>query len=199
MSSAQRGRPREFDTEAALDAAVMVFWKQGYEGTGVAELCEAMGIAKQSMYDWVGDKRGLYIAAIERYKLTHICGLKGHLTAPGSPLGNLWHCLHAMAEYAKSPDCMGCLLTNAESEFGTSDPEVARLTADIESYIVDQFSQVLDRAKAAGEVPETLDTKAMGGALAVFRNGIMVAGRSGQSASSIDQTIQLIEGLLKAG
>ncbi|MEO0475831.1 MAG: TetR/AcrR family transcriptional regulator [Planctomycetota bacterium] len=198
MTPSQRGRPREFDTEAALDAALGVFWEQGYEATGVAELCDAMGIAKQSMYDWVGDKKGLYLASIERYNATHICGLKGHLSTAGSPIKNLWHCLNAMAEYAKSPDCIGCFLTNAENEFGTRDPDVARLTKAMEEYIVAQFADVLERAKSAGEVPENLDANAMAAALAVFRNGIMLAGRAGQSAASIDQTIKLIEQLLKA-
>ncbi len=199
MTTSQRGRPREFDTEAALDAAIQVFWKKGYEGAGVAELCQAMGIAKQSMYDWVGDKKALYLAAIKRYQLTHVCGLRKMLTIEGSPLENLRRCLHRMAEYAKSSQCLGCFLTNAESEFGTRDAAVAQLTREAESIVVSAFSEVLDRAKAAGEIAPGIDTSAMGAALAVLRNGIMVAGRAGHGSASVDQTLNLIEAMLKTG
>jgi len=176
---------------------MMVFWQHGYEATGVAQLCEAMGIAKQSMYDWVGDKRGLYLLAVERYYQERICGLGKMLSLEGSPIGNLWHCLHAMADYAKAPDCIGCLVTNAQSEFGTTDEELAKLTARVEAYIVDAFAGVLERAKAAHEISAGIDCRAMGSALAVVRNGLMVAGRAGQSVESIDQTITMIDTMLK--
>ncbi len=199
MSNSQRGRPREFDTDTALDTAVLVFWRKGYEGAGVSELCTAMGIAKQSMYDWVGDKRGLYIAALERYAVTHICGLRDMLGLKGSPIANLRHCLYAMAEYAKAPQCDGCFLTNAENEFGISDPEISRVVHNVEGIIIQAFTDVLERAKDAGEVPASLDCAATASALAVLRNGLMVAGRSGQSDRAIDQTIVLIEALLRQG
>ncbi|MEM1167237.1 MAG: TetR/AcrR family transcriptional regulator [Planctomycetota bacterium] len=196
---ASRGRPREFETDAALDAAMLVFWEHGYEATGVAQLCGAMGIAKQSMYDWVGDKRGLYLMAIERYYQKYLCGLSDMLKLEGSPLGNLRHCLGAMAEYAKQPKCHGCLVTNAQSEFGTTDEELARVTARIEAFIVEAFRDVLERAQRAGEISAGVDCRAMASALAVVRNGMMVAGRAGQSHESIDQTIAMVESMLKSG
>ncbi|MEM9066192.1 MAG: TetR/AcrR family transcriptional regulator [Planctomycetota bacterium] len=199
MPDARRGRPREFDTDAALEAAMQVFWKQGYEATSVGQLCDAMGIARQSMYDWVGDKRALFIASIDRYRQLWICGMRDMLSLEGSPLGNLRHCLHAMADYAKKPDCDGCLVTNTANEFGTGDEEIASLVGSIDEFIIDAFTQVLDRAKAEGEIPEGVDTRSTGAALAVLRNGMMVAGRSGQSHESIDRTLDLIEALLKMG
>lgn len=197
MPSPQRGRPREFDTDQAIDAAMMLFWEQGYEAVGVAQLCEAMGIAKQSMYDWAGGKRGLYLLALDMYFKSKICGLEINLKQEASPIANLRHCLHAMAEYAKTPSNWGCFLTNAQSEFGTTDAEVQSLTASVEEYITDQFREVLERAKAAGEVADDLDCQATASALSVFRNGIMLAGRSGQSTASIDQSIAAMEAMIR--
>ncbi len=174
------------------------FWEHGYEASSVAQLCEAMGIGKQSMYDWVGDKRKLYILAVERYYRSRMCGLEGKLREEGSPLGNLRHCLHAMAEYAKAPDSWGCFLTNAKNEFGTTDAEIQRLTVVVEDYIVCQFCEVLERAKAASEVAPDLDCESVAAALSVFRNGIMLAGRAGQSAKSIDQSLTAMEVMLRA-
>ena len=61
------GRPRAFDAEAALDAAVEVFWRQGYEGASLADLTAAMGINKPSLYASFGNKEQLFSAALDRY------------------------------------------------------------------------------------------------------------------------------------
>ncbi|MGO7335630.1 TetR/AcrR family transcriptional regulator [Rhizobium leguminosarum] len=62
-----RGRPRAFDVDAALDGAVEVFWKNGYEGADLTALTEAMGINRPSLYAAYGDKRALFFKAVERY------------------------------------------------------------------------------------------------------------------------------------
>jgi len=66
-----RGRPRSFDTDVALDAAVLVFWEKGYDGASVADLTTAMGINRPSLYATYGNKRDLFIYAIDRYAATH--------------------------------------------------------------------------------------------------------------------------------
>ena len=65
-----RGRPRSFDIDAALDCAVEVFWKNGYEGADLSALTEAMGINRPSLYVAYGDKRALFFKAVERYYQT---------------------------------------------------------------------------------------------------------------------------------
>src|SRR5688500_20409695 len=62
-----RGRPRSFDREAALDAAMEVFWRKGYEASSISDLTDAMGINPPSLYAAFGDKERLFMAAIERY------------------------------------------------------------------------------------------------------------------------------------
>jgi len=63
-----RGRPRSFDRDAALERAMQVFWRQGYEATSVSDLTRAMGINPPSLYAAFGDKEQLYLAALERYE-----------------------------------------------------------------------------------------------------------------------------------
>ena len=62
-----KGRPREFDTEKALNAALLLFWRQGYEGTSVAALGKAMGINQPSLYAAFGNKQELFKRALARY------------------------------------------------------------------------------------------------------------------------------------
>src|ERR1700733_10066888 len=76
------GRPREFDTERVLDAAMEVFWRHGYEGATVAELTEAMGINPPSLYAAFGSKEGLLKAALDRYAEKRAEFLREVLAAP---------------------------------------------------------------------------------------------------------------------
>ena len=65
------GRPREFDLDRALDQALEVFWRNGYEGSSIAELTEAMGINPPSLYAAFGNKEGLFRRALDRYTEQH--------------------------------------------------------------------------------------------------------------------------------
>src|SRR6202795_3875377 len=60
-------RPREFDTDAAMEKAMRLFWAKGYEGTSVADLTGTLGISRPSLYAAFGDKQSLFRAALERY------------------------------------------------------------------------------------------------------------------------------------
>src|SRR5215470_3064206 len=61
------GRPREFDVDQALERALQVFWRKGYEGASLPDLTEAMGINRPSLYAAFGNKEGLFRAVVERY------------------------------------------------------------------------------------------------------------------------------------
>ena len=69
-----KGRPREFDADEALDRALEVFWRKGYEGASLAELTEAMGINRPSLYAAFGNKEALFRRAFDRYA-RWACGL----------------------------------------------------------------------------------------------------------------------------
>jgi AcrR family transcriptional regulator len=64
----ERGRPRTFDKTRALDAALAVFWRKGYQGASLSELTESMGLTKPSLYAAFGNKEQLYLAALQRYR-----------------------------------------------------------------------------------------------------------------------------------
>src|SRR5258706_15807861 len=74
-SDKPRGRPRSFDRDKALERAMQVFWKQGYEATSIQDLTRAMGINPPSLYAAFGDKERLFMEAVERYERE--CGPAG--------------------------------------------------------------------------------------------------------------------------
>src|SRR6266436_3881808 len=82
-------RPKEFDRATALKAAIAVFSDHGYEGTSTDALLEAMGICRQSMYDTFGDKRRLYLDALQQYNADSIAEVIANLNMASSPLKGL--------------------------------------------------------------------------------------------------------------
>lgn len=68
METKQRGRPREFDTREAIEAALLVFWEHGYEGASLTDLTAAMGISRKSLYAAFGNKEALFLKVLQRYE-----------------------------------------------------------------------------------------------------------------------------------
>jgi AcrR family transcriptional regulator len=98
------GRPRDFDVDKALDCALQVFWKKGYEGTSLSDLTEAMDINRPSLYAAFGNKEDLFIKALDRY---------GEKTA----------CVYKALEEPKARDAVEKMLFSlAESQTGTDGP-----------------------------------------------------------------------------
>src|SRR3954463_3624794 len=77
-----RGRPRKFDADQALDAALAVFWRKGYEGASLPDLTEAMGINRPSLYAAFGNKEELFRRAVDRYVEGPACFLRKALAEP---------------------------------------------------------------------------------------------------------------------
>ena len=82
------GRPREFERDDALDKAMQLFWLQGYEATGVADLCSHMGVGRQSLYNTFGDKESLFIEALRYYRKARLQPMVETLRGSGSGLQN---------------------------------------------------------------------------------------------------------------
>ena len=123
-------RPREFDATAALDAIKNVFWLKGYDATSYADLTEATGLHKQSLYGAFGDKQALYMRALAAYDDNEVSNgvamLEGH-GQKGSYDGKkrIEALLNAAIDaVGKHQDRRGCLLCNAAIDRAPFDPEV---------------------------------------------------------------------------
>ena len=80
--TAPKGRPREFDLDEALAAALLVFWRNGYEAASMAELTAAMGITKPSLYAAFGNKEALFHKALDLYEREKLAYMTSALEAP---------------------------------------------------------------------------------------------------------------------
>lgn len=119
-------RPREFDVDEALEAAMQVFWEKGYQGSSLHDLLDAMQIARGSLYKAFKDKRSIYLAALERYEQVivddAVKALKNQ--SDGSPKDRIQNLLmRAVRAVEMNDDRRGCLLCNAAVDLLPEDPE----------------------------------------------------------------------------
>ncbi|WP_433193762.1 TetR/AcrR family transcriptional regulator [Nocardia sp. CA-107356] len=125
------GRPRQFDESKLLDAAIELFWSNGFDDTSVEDVSLVAGVGNGSIYAAYSSKRGLFLAAFERYcerRATFVC--ETVLAAPGSARMATRTLLRAMVEdCVAQPDRRGCLMINSIAALSGRIPEVAELAA----------------------------------------------------------------------
>ncbi|WP_323989878.1 TetR/AcrR family transcriptional regulator [Nguyenibacter sp. L1] len=138
-------RPREFDEDAALAAAIDCFWTRGYEATSVRDLADSMGITGASLYNAFGDKRALFRRALQHYS-EHGTVRRYIAQADGQPprraIMGLFQAI--IAESLADPRRRGCLVVNTALEIAPHDPECRQAVTDrldrIESFFRDRVA-----------------------------------------------------------
>ena len=175
-----RGRPRSFDRDEALDAAVLVFWESGYDGTSLTELTSAMGINRPSLYATYGNKRDLFIEAIDRYAATH--GSRAFSALRSEPENRT----AVQRFFEASIDCAladgtprGCLINTVATDAAGDDPELREKLSRMfrhtdeaiaKRMVTNRTSNAQDRhnpemlAKMAHSVTHSIMTRARAGA-----------------------------------
>lgn len=190
------GRPRAFDIEQVLGLAMGVFWKQGYEATGLVELERATGLGRQSLYGVFGDKRGLFLAVVEHYLERVLQPGFAVLDAPGSARANLEQVFAAWEAALAAPEFNGCLVGNSVAEFGSRDPELASVLRRKLELMEAAFTRALRRAKREGSVRADLDVKSVARSLLTLAQGLAVVGRAHRDPAFVRSVVQTARELL---
>lgn len=175
-------RPKEFDRDSALQAAIAVFADHGYEGSSTETLLGAMKISRQSLYDTFGDKRRLYLEALQRYNADSVAELLDAMHEGGSPLARIEAMLIAFASRPTGETAIGCLGVSAICEFGRSDRDVAFLTDASGQVLQSALARQVEAAKEAGEIGADIDTTAATEFVGASLSGMRVAARNGATA-----------------
>ena len=171
------GRPREFERGEALEKAVELFWLQGYEATGVTELCEHMGIGRQSLYNTFGDKEALFREALSAYWRSRITPVVDTLRREGSGLDNVRAVLDMWDEMSMSAGHKGCLMVNSIAEFGARAPELSTLLGGMLGELEDAFSHALERARHDGELPAGREPRRLARLFTTVGQGLSTVGK----------------------
>lgn len=178
------GRPKTYERDALVEAAMQVFWLHGFHGTSTQDLVEALDVNRYSLYAEFGSKQGLFEAAMERYENIVVSGYFGHLETDDSRLADLYAVIEFFSGAAGSPGSeRGCFLCNAATERAPHDPSSQAFVEVYISRITGAFERCLRNAQAHGELRDGLDLAEESSLLAATMLGFWVLMRSKADAT----------------
>jgi TetR/AcrR family transcriptional regulator, transcriptional repressor for nem operon len=178
-------RTKEFDRDVALSGAIEVFSEHGFEGTSCEALVHAMGIGRQSLYNTFGDKRKLYVAALERYTSDSISEQFQDLRSKRSAMKGIEAHLRGAVERATSTQSPKCLGISAICEFGRSDSEISAISDAAGHRLLSLLERCLSEAKAAGEIAQDVAISDAANFIVATLVGIKIAARAGASPEAL--------------
>ncbi|MBY5765786.1 TetR/AcrR family transcriptional regulator [Rhizobium leguminosarum] len=177
-----RGRPREFDMDAALDAALRVFSERGYHAAAISELTEAMGLASGSIYKAFKDKRGVFLAAFGRYRQLGRRRLEAMIASAETGRDKVFQMVMYYTELSYGEaGRKGCLVVGGANDFALLDEEAAAHI--VTAFAADEklMADLIRIGQADGTIPKTVDPAAAALAFLCFTKGLRVIGKTGRS------------------
>ncbi|MDB5405763.1 MAG: transcriptional regulator, TetR family [Rhodospirillales bacterium] len=183
------GRPREFDVDEALDAALDLFWRNGYEGTSLSDLTAAMGITRPSLYATFGNKEELFRKVLDRYEDVCMRFMRDALKEPTARAvveKLLYGSADAQTDPPHPPGCLGmngALACSMEAE-PIRQELIGRRTAGEAA-----LRRRLEQAKAEGDLPAASDPAALARYVMTLSQGMAIQAASGAGREALHQVI----------
>lgn len=175
-----KGRPREFDRAEALEIALKIFWKLGYEPASIAQLCEAMNIKPPSLYASFGNKAALFLEAARHYEKTYW----REATATFQAEHNLHKAVHDFfdksAEILLCPEApCGCMLVLAAVNISESEHDIVTAISAMRQETRKMFAKKLASAIEDGQIPSGTNISILSGTLTTLLEGMSLQARDG--------------------
>lgn len=186
VTNGKRGRPRGFDRDAALRAAMLLFWRHGYEGTSIAELTRAMGITPPSLYSAFGDKRALFEEVVRRYGQTDGAFMTRALDEePTARAGVARMLREAAGQYTHPDHPWGCLVITAATNTTPQDAEVGEALRDLRLANLEALQKLIARDVQGDVLPPGTDAHRLAVFSAAVLQGMSQQARDGADAAEL--------------
>ncbi|WP_112619835.1 TetR/AcrR family transcriptional regulator [Micromonospora saelicesensis] len=187
----QRGRPRGFDADEALERAVEVFWRQGYEGASVSDLSEAMGINKPSLYAAFGSKEELFRKAVALYAEKDMGYARDAFAQPTAyeVVATLLH--ENVVAVTRTDRPAGCLSIQGGTSCSTENAPIAGFLAASRLGGEGALADRLARALADGDLPAHADPVALARFVMIVTEGHAVHAAAGVSREDLRQAAEI--------
>lgn len=175
-------RPREFDEDLALEKALVAFWRLGYEGCSIQDLCEATGLQRQSLYNTFGDKHALFVKTLERYA-AHAAASLESLAAPGATLLDVRRYIEGVLAMHRRDRTGACM--HVKTSFGPSadDARIREVLAATADDIRAAFARVIRSAMKTGALPMTGKPEVLAAYLYAVLHGTSALAGTGKARS----------------
>lgn len=190
-------RTKDFDEADVLTKAIRLFWQKGYNGTSMQDLVDALGISRSSLYDTFGDKRKLYLKALESYKQTEAANRAKIFDKSIPARTAIRHLLDfIILDQISDKQHKGCFLINCAVETSPKDKQVNAILCENDREIENALHEVIQRGQNSGEITGRYDAKTI--ARFIFNNivGMRVSGKLATDKSMFEDTIQLTMSVL---
>ncbi|MFD2352502.1 TetR/AcrR family transcriptional regulator [Nonomuraea ferruginea] len=178
-------RPRTFEEEQAVEAAMRAFWESGYEATSTQDLCAATGLGRSSVYNAFESKRELFLKALRRYMERKDAEL-AELLDSELPIREKVRTLLWYAVDSPEGEPPGCMVVNTLVELGPRDPELAELARRHQEERVARLRDAFAAARAEGELGPDRDPCALAHFLMATVGGMRVAARGGGDRAALE-------------
>jgi TetR/AcrR family transcriptional repressor of nem operon len=187
------GRPLEFDPDVALESAMHVFWRQGYEASSLQDLIGAMGLSKSSFYQAFESKQALFKRCIQFYRQRLVDQLQHKLTQAGSGKAFIQPLFRDVANETSGADGRrGCLLMNTASEFAQTDADIAELVSISIDHLTRVFEKAIEQGQQQGEIPAEKNKQELANYLVSSMSGLKNMVKAGADSNSIEKTADII-------
>jgi AcrR family transcriptional regulator len=195
-----RGRPRSFNTDEVLARARDAFWRYGFAGTSMDQLSAATGLHKPSLYGAFGDKKALYLAALDNY----LADVRAEF-AEAFAVPDLFESLYAVTERSidkflrGKSDGSGCFMMATAMPEASEDPDISKVVRESMESLEHAFLRRLQRAAEEGEIPAGADPRTL--TMILVANHYEIAGRAraGYSRDELrahaDRALDLVKAL----
>lgn len=184
-----RGRPRSFDTEAAVERAMGVFWSRGYHGTALPDLLRATKLSRGSLYAAFGGKHALFLRALDRYIANALARIDVELGPGHGPVDGLRALLAGYVDRTSGTNGRrGCLLVASAMELAGHDPDVEARIRGFFKGMEAKLAGAFSHAKAAGELAAGVEPASAARVLVCFVEGLRVTGKTGPTRAASQAT-----------
>ncbi|MES2699562.1 MAG: TetR/AcrR family transcriptional regulator [Pseudomonadota bacterium] len=184
-----RGRPREFDAQVALAAALRVFWTKGYEGASLTDLTEAMGITRPSLYAAFGNKEALFKQAFDLYEAEKLAYVAAALNAP-TARGVAENLLYGAIDTVTGGECRGCMGVIAAVACQSAEPslrnDIERRTESARKAMIDRMQRAIDE----GDFTVPTDAEGITRYVLALLQGMSVQAGGGAKREELQQVAQ---------
>jgi TetR/AcrR family transcriptional regulator, transcriptional repressor for nem operon len=188
-----RGRPRSFDTEAAVERAMDVFWSRGYHATALPDLLRATKLSRGSLYAAFGDKHSLFLRALDRYIADALERMDIELAPRREPVDGLRAYLVGYADRASGANGRrGCLLVATAMELAGRDAEVDSRVRSFFEAMEARVAAALSAAKTAGKLADGVEPSSAARILVCFVEGLRVVGKTAPTRIMSQATVDAL-------
>ncbi|MGD9539229.1 MAG: TetR/AcrR family transcriptional regulator [Alphaproteobacteria bacterium] len=192
-------RPREFDEDAVLDAAMQCFWTRGYEATSVRDLIETTGLTGASLYNAFGDKRALYRKALDHYVEDSVADRmrRCEALAPREAIGAFF--AEILKRSLTDRQRKGCMLVNASLDVAPHDPEFQKVVAEVLVRIEGFFLKCVKAGQADGTITRSLPAARLAHHLLGVLMGVRILARVRPERALLEDVVAAALALLDRG